>query len=184
MKKEFDSRPNIITPVMEERVIKVAYQDGSLLDRLIVHHVRKQNHKVEALFQQHLNCVRETRIAAARIRCPASLSFKLEKVADEFPQSSTLKFRNRNLWMGLQGLSAAALVFVMSFLIFHSPKESHVNQQELEEATLQAKNSLALISEIMNGTSESVKDKVIMKQTAMPIHESIFKGTETIKNNI
>ena len=171
---------------MEERIMLVAYQDGSWFDRLIVHHVRKENPKVEALYQQHLAAVRDVRLAGAEVYCPDSLTDRLlaishgESVLAKRPRFLNLK----QTFYAFQATTAVAAMLVLSVMLVHQFRGPSVNERELEEATLQAKASLALISEIMNGTRDTVRDEVILKQTAKPIRDSIFKGTETIKNNL
>jgi len=184
MKGTFKGRPNIVTPVMEERIILVAYQDGSWFDRLIVHHVRKQNPKVEALYQAHLANVRDVRNAGAAVICPDRLTQRLL----EIPGSSTERLPwyadLKRGFYALQATSAIAAMVVLSLVLVNQFRGPSVDQRELEEATLQAKASLALISEIMNGTALTVHDEVIMKQTVKPLRDSILKGTETIKNKL
>ena len=186
MKETFKGSPNIVTPVMEERIIKVAYQDGSWFDRWMVHYVRKQNPKVERLYQAHLAAVRDVRLAGNEIMCSDRLSNRLLEIAtpesglDRVPISALLK----RGYFAFQATTALAAVLVLTVALIHQFRGPSVDQRELEEATQQAKASLALISEIMNGTRDSINDEVILMHTAKPIHDSIFKGTETIKRNI
>ena len=186
MSETFKRSPHIVTPVMEERIIKVAYQDGSWFDKLIVHHVRKENPKVERLYQAHLAAVRDVRIAGSEIVCSDRLGDRLMNIAvTERSELSEPWFAGlKRGYFALQATSALAAMLVLTFVLVHQFRGPSIDQRELEEATLQAKASLALISEIMNGTRDTVHDEVILRRTAKPIHESIYKGTETIKRNI
>jgi len=186
MKKTFKGSPNIVTPVMEERIIKVAYQDGSWFDKWMVHYVRKENPKVEKLYQAHLAAVRDVRTAGNEIVCPDRLSNRLLEIAtsENAPEREPLLSLLKRGYFAFQATTALAAVLILTVALVHQFRGPSVDQQELEEATLQAKASLALISEIMNGTRDTVHDEVILMHTAKPIHDSIYKGTETIKRNI
>lgn len=184
MKGTFKGRPNIVTPVMEERIILVAYEDGNWFDRMIVHHVRKQNSRVEALYQEHRNAVREVRIAAGSVSCPDSLGARLHDMQASSAEALPWYAGIGRALHSLQALSAVTAMVVMSFMVVQNLREPSISDHELRQATLEAKASLALISNIMNGTRDTMHRDVILERTSRPLRESIFKGTETIKNNL
>lgn len=184
MKGTFKGRPYLVTPVMEERILLVAYEDGSWFDRLIVHHVRRQNPRVEALYQAHRNAVRDVRLAAQEICCPGNLSERLESIAGTDEVSLPWYVGLGQGLRSLQAVSAVAAIAVVSFLMVQHWQEPKITDYELQQATLEAKASLALISEIMNGTRDTLHREVLLEQTARPLRESIYQGTVTIKNNL
>jgi hypothetical protein len=183
MKDLFKGRPYLLTPVMEERILHVAYGDGSWLDRVIVHHVRKQNPRVEACYQQHLEIASELRLAAAQVKCPDALTEQLLEVASKDRGEPGIALWER-LFPMLQGVAAVAAVGVFSLLLLQHSGDSGMERTEIDLATLQARESLALISRIMNETVDTAHQHVILEQTSRPLRESIYKGTETIKNNL
>ena len=184
MNEIFKGRPNIVTPVMEERIILVAYQDGSWFDKLIVHHVRKENPKVEKLYQAHLQAVRDVRIVANEVVCPDSITDRLLDIAGTERQRMPWYADLKRGYHALQATTALAATFVIAFMLVTQFRGPSAEQREVEEAMIQAKASFALISEIMNGSTKTLHDEVIMNQTVKPLRDSIFKGTETIRNNL
>jgi hypothetical protein len=183
MKDLFKGRPYLLTPVMEERILHVAYGDGNWIDRVIVHHVRKENPRVEALYQQHLSIAAGLRGAGSRVGCPDELAERILKVAESGTADSMSTLWERLLPM-LQGVAAVAAVAVFSLLLLQQPREAGMDSREIDLAALQARESLALISRIMNDSVDTAHQYAILEQTSRPLRESIYKGTETIKNNL
>lgn len=164
---------------MEERIILVAYDEGSFWDRFVVHFTRRYNPKVEKLYESHLETIFLTHDEFEEVVCPRRVEMNLLDIAENAERFSFYRFLS-HFGYRLGATSAVAAMLVLSVVLWSNTKEQH----ELEEATLQARQSLALIGSIMNGTTKSIHEHVILEQTSKPLRESIYKGTETIRKNI
>ena len=182
MKKTFSSKPHLVTPVMEERITLVAYGEGSFWDRFVVHYNRSRNPKVEALYQAHLETVRQTKQRFSEVVCPDRLEARLLDVCEANSRRFSLLTVMEQFAYTMRATGAIAAVVILGLVLWGNSMNH--KQHEIELATLQAKESLALISSIMDGTRKTVHDKVILEQTSLPLRESIYKGTETIKKNL
>ena len=183
MKNTFKPRPHIITPVMEERIVNVAYGEGSVMDRIVVHFTRRANPKVGALLRAHRETVEHTRLHGAGIRCPEPLEKRLLEIAAPSRKPAAPFARLMDFARSSQAITAVMAVAVAA-LILWSDREPGPSEMELNEATLQAKASLALISEIMTGTTQEAYQSAMIDETAVPLRQTISKGTQTIKNNL
>jgi hypothetical protein len=183
MKRIFSRKPHLVTPVMEERIIKVAYNEGSFWDRFVVHFTRRYNPKVQTLYQCHLATVFQTESRFAEVVCPDRLEMNLFEICENGERTFKLRMIWESLTHNLQATGAIAAMLILSVVLW-SNMDTYRKQQELEQATLQARESIALISSIMNGTTKTAYNHAIIEQTSRPLRESIYKGTESIKKNL
>lgn len=183
MKNTFNRRPFLVTPVMEERIIAVAYDEGGFWDRFVVHFTRKNNPKVQALYESHLQVIAESQEEFSKITCPRNLESRLLAISEEVESETSILDGFIQLVGGLRAVGAVAAVFVLSAFVITGVHQRQ-QQMELAEATLQAKETLALVSSIMNGSTKGLHDEILVAQTARPLRNSIYKGTESIKRNL
>jgi hypothetical protein len=182
MNKHRNRKPHLVTPVMEERIILVAYGEGSLIDWLVVHAVRRNNPKVEALLLSHREARRSMRDATAQMHCPDALARRLMEIP---ATHHTRGAKNTTGWWWHQALlpvgAACTLMIAAAFWVHY---EQQRDQAELEYATLQARQSLAMIGSMLNQAKADAYEHAIIRHTATPLQLSISKGTETIKQRL
>lgn len=184
MKKNLPHKPNILTPVMEERIINVAYGNASLLDQLMVGYLRSRNPKVEQSLASHQKIIQTSREHWNKIRVSRGFESRLLAITEVEEERQLSGFWDFLHWPK-QWIQAGAVFSVLAVgLLIWNDSMQEAKQRELEAATLQVKASLAMISEIMNGTTQTVKQDVIMKHTSKPLQNSILRGTQTIKEHI
>ena len=182
MKKTFNPKPHLVTPVMEERIILVAYGEGSFWDRFVVHYNRSRNPKVEALYEAHRETAHQTEQRFSEVVCPDHLEARLLDLCEGNAGRFSLLTFIEQFTHSLRATGAIAAVVVLGLVLWGNSMNRR--QHEIELATLQARESIALIGSIMDGTRRTVHDKVILEQTSQPLRECIYKGTETIKKNL
>lgn len=166
---------------MEERIIKVAYGEGSIIDRVIVSFVERKNPRVEKLVRGYRATREVFQSSVEGIRCPDNLTERLVDYPRRFqrePISLLGRIRKATYTFG-----AVTAVFLLGVVLLNGYR-TELEKREIREATLQAKATFAMISEIMGDTQALVIDDVIGEKTVRPLQESITHGHETLKRKI
>ncbi len=171
MKDKPKRRPDILSPVMEERILAVAYGDASLWDKLIVFQVSRRSVKVQKALDQARETARLTRTRIAEVRCPDTVSTYLERYRE--PEAPLMFPGNWiRVFTGTVGVMAAATIAVM-FNVFVEPADDNLTQEQIELATLEAKQSLALIQQLMQDVAGDASKQAIVDYTAKPLNETL-----------
>jgi len=92
MKKNLIPKFHLLTPVMEERIINVAYGNASWVDRWMVAYLRKRNPKVERCLETHLRIVADGRQAWESRQVSRGFESRLLAIAEaETPEANVVR---------------------------------------------------------------------------------------------
>jgi hypothetical protein len=169
-------KPHLLTPVMEERVILVAYGEGSFLDKIIVHSTRKHNRRVALCYESHVQTITRIRNEMHSIHCPNALEERLllfDVNTAQLPPvwSSILNWSGRIVVPGI-----AAVLLVVSILSTQLNQGPTQEEIEAQLAAEQALASFAMIADIMERANQTVAEEGLARRTAQPIQRSLYQG--------
>jgi hypothetical protein len=174
---------NKIDPKSIDRIICVAYKDGSIIDRIIVAWKAAGDDNVKNLLEEYrasFNKVRKLK----QVDLPDYVIKKVEekmslqKSAGSF--FGNLAFSFFNIFSS-KAVAAAGIVILalVSFLIFRQPVSAHkYTKAEIELAEYQLKQSLAIVGKVFTKVEKNFSQDIINKQ----LNRTLNKGYYIVNN--
>jgi hypothetical protein len=177
-----------------ESVIRVAYGDAGLWEKMKVIYLAKSDNKIADL----LNEYRQTARSVKSIKmedCPDELLLRISGNTEyEYSPKPSVMFDIYSAIFTKPIVSAAAisvvvLVIVLSVSFNISRTYDGYEKAEVELANRQAKYALAVINKVFTSTSSSLAKDILTEKVSKPINEGIetvnklFKGDEVKNEN-
>lgn len=158
-------------------IISVAYGDASIAEKIKIYFLARKSREVKSLLEEY-KAVAEKSHGLRLDECPGDLvdNVKLITNSDEKKEKSLLfdlySFVFRRPAISAAILSLFILALVSTFVIKRPEIHEQYSKQEIEEADIQVKHSLALIAEVLKKTSNTVEKDVLTDRVSKPIKES------------
>lgn len=158
-------------------IISVAYGDASITERIKVYLLARKNHEVKSLLEEYKS-VADKAHSIQVDECPSELLKNVKVITDlEQKKGKSLLFDLYSFVFRKPAVSAAILslfilALVSTFIIKRPEIHAQYSKQEIEEADIQVKHSLALIAEVLKKTSNTVEKDVLTDRVSKPIKES------------
>jgi len=180
-----------------EKIISVAYGSAGIKDRISIYLLTKKSSEAKSI----LNDYRDTASQVHKLETEEMPEKILRKVQTEIKagikkeRSFLSDFLSLFLFKPRFSFTAVVIIvaaIVMSIFVRDNRMNSKYSQQEIERASRQTKQALALVSNIFNTTKTTITDDIIPNRVAKPINESfnyvneIFQKGENnaCRNNI
>ncbi|MFC2084133.1 hypothetical protein ACFLS9_03670 [Bacteroidota bacterium] len=177
------SEENPINEELEGKIISAAYCDLGFFERIRLRKLAKQNSYVRKLLREYEDTARSVHSLNLE-DCP-------DKILDSVPiLVKSKKYSENSFAVDLYTLifskplviattvAIIMLAVVISVFINDNRTYNGYSMEEIEKANLQTKHALAIVSNIFNKTSRSLKDDIILKHVSKPINE----GVNTVNN--
>lgn len=168
---------NLIEERMLNKIIRVAYGEGNIFDRMVVRIRSKNNPEVNKLLEEYsltasvLNNIKSE-------KCPSGLLNNVSKKMAVNKYSNAFTDNLFHVLFRKPLISAAAIgiiaVVISIYIINQKRAAPHYSEQQVVLAEKQVKESLALIDRVFQNTGKTVKDDVLKKQVAPPLKEGIY----------
>jgi hypothetical protein len=161
------------------RIISVAYNDASLLEKVRIYKLAEKNKKVKAVLTEYKK--------AAKITHSFDLDYCPDEIIDSVTSGSNINQpKEKSLFFDLYSfifrqpaVSAAILSVIIlalvSTFVFQRPEiHNQYTKGEIETADKQVKHSLALIAGVFKKTTTTVEKDVLTERVSKPIWESLI----------
>ncbi|MFO7444880.1 MAG: hypothetical protein R6W90_00870 [Ignavibacteriaceae bacterium] len=183
--------PNNITSI-RDKIISAAYGDAGLKDRLTVWLLIRKNPEYKKLYIEY----RKTALSVHKIQmeeCPREIvDNTLDLINDELEKaggSTVTSLFGRPVFSAAVAAIILAAVIV-TFNLIDRQAEVQYSKQEILSAEEQVKSSLAIVSKLLNQTSQKLEEEILPKNVGKPIRQGfeilnqLFpKGVESDENS-
>ena len=159
------------------RIIKVAYGEASLGEKLKIQKLAKSNKEVELLLQKHTDIARKTKMLETE-SFPDELLEKVKNVTNVADKNEKSLFYDIYSFIFMRPAVSAAIlsIFILALIstfVFQRPEiHQQYSKQEIELADKQVKQSLALIASVFKKTTSTVEKDILTERVSKPIKES------------
>jgi hypothetical protein len=176
---------NKIDAKLVDKIISVAYRDGSITDKIIVTWKAACDDKVKNLLEEYratFNKVRKLKLVDLPDYVIEKVEEKisLQKSEGSFFGNITLSFFK--MFYGKAVPVAAAGIVILtfvSFLIFREPVPAHkYTKAEIELAEHQLKESLAIVGKVFTKAEKNFSQDILNKQ----LNRTLNKGYYLVNN--
>ncbi|PID56957.1 MAG: hypothetical protein CR986_09780 [Ignavibacteriae bacterium] len=160
------------------RIIAVAYNDASIIEKFKIYRLAKKNKEVKQTLDEYKNAASETRNISPD-NCPDKIIENIKVRTNYRPLNRdslsddlfSFVFGRPKFVSGLVVLFLAALISTL----FLSRKDIHkqYTQKEIQIADKEVRHSLNIVANILKETSKTVEEDVLAKRVSAPIHKSI-----------
>jgi hypothetical protein len=174
-----------------DSIIKAAYHEASLLEKIIVRfHLRKCN-DCKNLFREH----KLTAKALHRLPEPECPDIVLKQVLSAIGENKFEKpsfiFDFYSIFTRVSfGKIAGGLVIVVVIIVFalfyrnnyKNVESGKYSEAQIEKANIQAQQALVLIGNVFNSTQAKLEDKILPEKVARPINKSFYVINDLFKS--
>ena len=173
MKRQYNLEDEFI-----DKIISVAYGDANIFERFQIYWASLNDVRVRRLLNEYKETAEIVNSFDAS-ECPEEL---LEKVNSQIgvktKSSGTVRGNIESIFLYRPLISASAAVILISLvasvLLFRQPKiQKKYSTAQIELAERQVKESLAMVSRVFDKAENRVTNKILIKQVAPPINESL-----------
>jgi len=176
---------NKIDAKLIDKIISVAYRDGSMTDKIIVAWKAAGDDNVKNLLEEY----RATFNKVSKLKQVDLPEYVTEKVEEkigfqksEGSFSGNITFSFFNIFSGKAVPVAAAGIVILafvSFLIFREPVPAHkYTKAEIELAEYQLKQSLAIVGKVFTKAEKNFSQDILNKQ----LNRRLNKGYYLVNN--
>jgi hypothetical protein len=159
------------------RIISVAYNDATLLEKFRIYRLASKDIKVKSVLDEYKKVAKQTHKVVLDY-CPDELVKDVSKITKiKSDSDKSLFFDLFSFIFQKPAISAAILsVFILAlvstFIIQRPEIHQQYTQKEIEVADKQVKQSLAIITGVFKKTSTTVEEDVLTERVSRPIVES------------
>lgn len=167
--------------IMEPLIINLAFNDGNPFKRIKAYFHIKKCEDCAALFKEYKAEAKAIH-NLPEIECPEELIKNTEKIIGKpgFTTPSFLSdlaaiFSRVRLRFAATGFAVVVCVALGIFFIRekHVEKPRQYSFEEIKNADYQAKQALAYVGKILNGTQTKLKEEILSKHVTKPLEKSI-----------
>ena len=168
---------NLIEERMLDKIIRVAYGEGNIFDRMVVSIRSKNNPQIKKLLEEYSLTVSVLNNIKSE-KCPSELSNNVYKKIAVNNYSNSFTDKLFDVLFKKFVISAAAIIIITGvisiYIINQKRAVPYYSEKQVVLAEKQVKESLALIDRVFQNTGKTVKDDVLKKQVAPPLKEGIY----------
>ena len=159
-----------------DKIISVAYGDGSLFDKIGVYIKAYSNFQVRKLLNDFKATAKAVKVVSNEYLSPELLN-NIQGVTnsrDNFFMSLSVNFVNALVSKPIYSASAVIVIIsVSAFLLLRQPKpEPTYSNEQVVMAEKQVKESFAIVGKILARTQNKITNEVMTKEVARPINKS------------
>lgn len=168
-----------------DTIIKVAYGDAGIIDRIYIHFKAATNEKVKFLLEEckstanvvhNLKQENVPEYMTEKIKSYTGGLNKKESILSSFPHSVYSFFGKKAIPATVLGI---LIVFIISFLILREPAPSHkYSNAEIELAEKQFRQSMVIVGEAFQNAENSFSNEVLNKQ----VNKNLNRGYYLVNN--
>jgi hypothetical protein len=157
------------------KIISAAYGDCSIKDKISVWLLTKKEPDCKKLYDEYKKTARSVHMLTPE-KCPAELvENAFNKVSNE---SSSRRTEAIAILFGRPALVSAISIALLATIIitFRATRNNdtgNYTKQEVVEAEKQVKESLAIISKVLNKTSKKIGEDILPNNVSKPIKQGI-----------
>ncbi|MCW8803329.1 MAG: hypothetical protein OQK57_02935 [Ignavibacteriaceae bacterium] len=170
---------------MIDKVIKAAYGDAGIGDRIYIHWRVAKNREIKELLEEY----KQTAMAVKNVKREAVPDYIIEavknyKIGKKQSESFASRFSNAFFMLFVKRAIPATvlgiiLVLIVSFLVFREPASLHkYSRAEIVLAEKQFRQSMAIVGEAFQNAEKSFSDEVINKQ----VNKNLNRGYYLVNN--
>ena len=160
-----------------DKIINVAYGDGTLKDKLTVKSLIRSNEDAKKIFEHY----RKTAAAVGKMgidNIPEDLLSKMdERVKREFNFKRSIASDLYTIFVskpaGAFATASLLVLLIVTLFIFNIPVNRQYTDAELIKADRQTKQALLFVSGIFSDAGSTVKDDILTTRVADPLQEGI-----------
>lgn len=182
-KKSFD-----LDEEMVNKIISVAYDDATLIDKFIVMRVAAQNPEIRKMLSAYKQTAKEVDMLREEEYPDDLLRNVLRKNLPESKNAISFLFDLYSTVFSRPVVSAVTTIIlitaIVTTLIINKPAQIsyHYSQTEINDADLQARKAFAIVGKFFKQTQLTLQNEVLGERVAKPINEglgivnNIFEG--------
>ena len=159
-----------------DRIIKVAYGDASLVEKIIIHLKASKNHKIGELLNEYKTTAGY--IHSIEIECPDYVVNPVRKKIDLEKKISLTGIFHKLIEKPAITFSIVIIIAgLISFLVINEPPDYQGHTKgEIELAEKQVKGTLSFVGKIFKKTETELEKEIIINKVSKPIN----RGFSTI----
>lgn len=177
-RKKYYNENGTISEEFHELIISAAYGDAGLLNNIKVYAEARRNPEVKHLLDEYAETARSVH-SLPLDECPDEIVEKVRAQTNtdiKEERSFSLDFMSMIYTRPLASAAAAAVIVILiltSLFIERTPRESIYSRNDVELASAQTKQALAIVGQIFNNTQESIKKEILGDKVSKPINKGI-----------
>ncbi len=162
----------------EEKIIRVAYNDASLLEKLRVAFLIRSDKEAAKLFESYKKTYESVR-KLKRNDLPLNVEIKLQNLITERETPKRRVVKTRGFALALSILLIAVITF--AFLKKNSNYYGNYNEQTVKKARIETLASMKLVAQIFSNTKKLVIDNVLINTVSRPVNDGLTEVKKIIK---
>lgn len=148
------------------RIISAAYDDCGIIEKLRIKKILRQNPEAEKIYKNYRDVAKGVH-ALPRTECPGYI---LDRVESNIKQRGITSRSYLKPAAAFTTLVIAAIVAMFSMI--NNVEPAYTNA-ELRVAEVQAKESLSLVSRILNKTTNTIGKEILPDKVSKPVQEGL-----------
>lgn len=170
-----------ISDELMNSIISTAYGDAGFFERMRIHKLAARHTEVRELLNEYTATAKSVHSIKSD-DCPESVLIKAKEATKIDNKSSSMLYDIYAALFTRPAVSAFAAVVLTAVLVLsvtlNDGSYNGYTQAEIEQANQQARQALALVSNIFNKTEDSIKKDILVEKISRPINE----GVTTVNN--
>ena len=177
-RKKYYNPDGAISEQLHELIITVAYGDASFTNRIKVYAEARRNSEVKNLLDEYTETANSVHSLPLE-ECPQEIIEQVQAATGsnaDTERSFSLDFLSMIYTRPIASAAAGIIIVAMlitSVFIERQPKESIYTRNDVELASTQTKQALAIVGDIFTQTRESIKQDILGKKVSKPIKEGM-----------
>jgi len=176
---------NNLDQKLTDKIIKVAYGDAGISDKIYIHLVAATNREIKDLLEEYEHTAKAVQNVKREVVSDHLIeSVKSYTIGKEHRESFASRFLNAFFMLyAKRAIPATVLgiiiVLIVSFFVFRTPDPAHkYSKAEIELAEKQFRQSMVIIGEAFQNAEKSFSNEVLNKQ----VNKNLNRGYYLVNN--
>lgn len=170
-----------ISAELMDRIISAAYSDAGFFEKLKIHKLAEEQPEVRELLDEYRNTAKSVH-SIKPDECPETVVNSIKAVPKIENKPSSFLFDIYTVVFSRLAVSAIAVVILAAIVVISvsidNGSYNGYTRAEIEQANLQTRQALALVSNIFSKTGNSLKNNILRNKVSKPINN----GMSTVNN--
>jgi hypothetical protein len=159
-----------------ESIISTAYGDAGFFERIKIYRLAREYPEVKELLDEYRNTARSVHSINSD-ECPDGVLNNIVSISNIRKDPSSFLLDIYTALFAKPAVSAAVVVVLTAVLVvsvsIDNGNYNGYTQAEIEQANLQTRKALALVSDIFSRTENSIKNDILVDKISKPINSGV-----------
>ena len=165
-----------VSAELMDRIISVAYGDAGFFEKMKILKLAEEHPEVRELLDEYINTANSVHSITSD-ECPDTLINKIKSVSKIENESSSFLFDIYTTVFSRPAVSAIAVVILAATIVvsvsFENSSYNRYTNAEIEQANLQTRQALTLVSNIFSKTENLLKNDILRNKVSKPINNGM-----------